>query len=208
MSVLSQLLQHKIIAILRGVHPDRVVPIIEALFEGGIRAVEITLNSVDAYKVIKQVSNKMQEKMLVGAGTVLDASSALKVIDVGAQFIISPSLDLETIRVTKEKGIISIPGAFTPTEIVTAHKAGADIVKVFPASDPKYIKDLRGPLSHIPLMPTGGVSLENIKAFHKAGAVAFGIGTALVDSSQEVTDTYLTHLIGKAKLFQNAILND
>ena len=208
MSVLSQLLQHKIIAILRGVHPDRVVPIIEALFEGGIRAVEITLNSVDAYKVIKQVSNKMQEKMLVGAGTVLDASSALKVIDVGAQFIISPSLDLETIRVTKGKGIISIPGAFTPTEIVTAHKAGADIVKVFPASDPKYIKDLRGPLSHIPLMPTGGVSLENIKAFHKAGAVAFGIGTALVDSSQVVTDTYLTHLTGKAKLFQNAILND
>ena len=208
MPVLARLLQHKIIAIIRGVQPDGVLPIAEALFEGGVKALEITLNSPNAYEVIKQVSYKWGAHMLVGAGTVLDASAALKAIDAGAQFIISPSYDRATIEATKKENKVSIPGAFTPTEIVTAHAVGADLIKVFPALSPAYIRDLRGPLSHIPLMPTGGVNLENITAFQKAGAVAFGIGNSLVDASQAVTDDYLKQLIQKAQLFQKAIAHE
>ena len=206
MTILSQLLQHKIIAIIRGAQPTDVLPIVQALVEGGIKAVEITLNSKDAIRLINEVSNHLQDKMLVGAGTVLDAASATKAIEAGAQFIISPSVDIETIELTKQKGKVSIPGAFTATEIVTAYKAGADLIKVFPASSPQYIKDLMAPLSHIPMMPTGGINLENIKDFKKAGAVAFGIGSSLVDTKQAITKTYLEQLTTKAKQFVQSVL--
>jgi len=207
MTILSQLLQHKIIAIIRGAEPNDVLPVAHALFEGGIRAIEITLNSPDALQLINTVSKILKEKMLVGAGTVLDASSALEAIEAGAQFIISPSVDVETIQLTKQNGIVSIPGAFTATEIVTAYKAGADLIKVFPASNPQYIKDLMGPLSHIPMMPTGGVNLENIRDFKNNGAVAFGIGSSLVNTKQPITETYLKQLTIKAEQFVQAISN-
>ena len=206
MTILSQLLQYKIIAIIRGAQPTDVLPIVQALYDGGIRAVEITLNSKDAIQVINEVSNHLKDKMLVGAGTVLDASAASEAIEAGAQFIIAPSIDIETIQLTKQKGKVSIPGAFTATEIVTAYKAGADLIKVFPASNPQYIKDLMGPLSHIPMMPTGGVNLENIQDFKKAGAVAFGIGSSLVDTKQVITKTYLEQLTTKAKQFVQTVL--
>ncbi|MEO5681634.1 MAG: bifunctional 4-hydroxy-2-oxoglutarate aldolase/2-dehydro-3-deoxy-phosphogluconate aldolase [Chitinophagaceae bacterium] len=205
MSTLQLLTQHKIVAIIRGAVPGDVIAIVQALRAGGIHAVEITLNSENALAVIRQVADAVKDSMLVGAGTVLNASAALAAIDAGAQFIISPSLDVDTISVTKKQGIVSIPGAYTATEIVKAHAAGADIVKVFPASSPQYIKDLRGPLAHIPLMPTGGVAMSNIKAFQEAGAVAFGIGSALVDSRQTVTDAYLAALTGTAAAFVKAI---
>jgi 2-dehydro-3-deoxyphosphogluconate aldolase / (4S)-4-hydroxy-2-oxoglutarate aldolase len=205
MTTLSQLQQHKIIAIIRGAAPETVLPIVQALQEGGVRAVEVTLNSTNALKVIKELSGALKDKMLVGAGTVLDAASAADAIEAGAQFIISPSVDVETIKFTKEKGVVSIPGAFTATEIVTAYKAGADMIKVFPATSPQYIKELKGPLDHIPLMPTGGINLQNIKDFQKAGAVAFGIGSALVDVKQEMTKEYLKQLTEKARLFIQAI---
>jgi 2-dehydro-3-deoxyphosphogluconate aldolase/(4S)-4-hydroxy-2-oxoglutarate aldolase len=205
MSMLSQLLQYKIIAIIRGARPEDVPLIADALYRGSVRAVEITLNSDRAFEVIKQLSISMKDKMLVGAGTVLDAASAAQAIDAGAQFIISPSLDIDTIKLTKERGIVSIPGAFTATEIVTAYRAGADLVKIFPASNPQYIKDLKGPLNHIPLMPTGGVNLDNIKDFQKAGAVAFGIGSALVDTKQAITEAYLHGLTKKAMQFIKAV---
>ena len=203
--MLSQLLQYKIIAIIRGAQPADVAPIADALYKGGVRAVEITLNSDRAFEVIGQLSTTMKNKLLVGAGTVLDAASAAAAIDAGAQFIIAPSLDLDTIELTKERGKVSIPGAFTATEIVTAYKAGADLIKVFPASNPQYIKDLKGPLNHIPMMPTGGVNLANIKDFQKAGAVAFGIGSSLVDTKQAIADEYLHDLTGKAMLFIKAV---
>ena len=200
--------KHKIVAIIRGARPGDVIDIVQALRAGGIYAVEITLNSDNALQVIKEVASAVQNQMLVGAGTVLNASSALAAIDAGAQFIISPSLDIETISVTKKKGVISIPGAYTATEIVKAHEAGADIVKVFPASSPQYIKDIRGPLSHIPMMPTGGVNISNIRAFQEAGAVAFGVGSALVDSKQPVTKDYLEQLAKKAAEFVYAITQE
>jgi 2-dehydro-3-deoxyphosphogluconate aldolase / (4S)-4-hydroxy-2-oxoglutarate aldolase len=206
MTILSKLLEHKIIAIIRGAQPADVLPIVQALYDGGVKAVEITLNSKDALHLISKISESLKDKMLVGAGTVLDAISASEAIDAGAQFIISPSLDIETIQVTKQKGKVSIPGAYTATEIVTAYKAGADLIKVFPASNPQYIKDLMGPLSHIPMVPTGGINLDNILDFKKAGGVAFGIGSSLVDTKQAITKTYLEQLTAKAKQFVEVVV--
>jgi 2-dehydro-3-deoxyphosphogluconate aldolase/(4S)-4-hydroxy-2-oxoglutarate aldolase len=205
MNTAELLRQLKIVAIIRGARPDDVIDIVHALHTGGIRAVEITLNSDNALQLIKNVSAIFKDKMLIGAGTVLNAKSAIEAIDAGAQFIISPSLDEETISVTTKQGIVSIPGAYTATEILKAYEAGADIVKVFPAQSPQYIKDIRGPLSHIPLMPTGGVNVSNIAAFQQAGAIAFGIGSALVDSKEPVTKDYLEKLTKRAAEFVQAI---
>lgn len=172
MSVLTEILKHKIVAIVRGAKPDDVIKISEALYEGGIRLMEVTLNSENAIEVIRKLSNRMKEKMYIGAGTVLNADDTEKAINAGAQFIISPCLNMDVIATTKRMGAVSIPGAFTPTEIVNAYNSGGDIIKVFPASgNINYIKEVRAPLPHIPLMPTGGINLENITAFHKAGAV-------------------------------------
>jgi 2-dehydro-3-deoxyphosphogluconate aldolase/(4S)-4-hydroxy-2-oxoglutarate aldolase len=205
-TTLSQILENKIVAILRGVRPDAVPEVAAALHAGGIRCLEITLNSPDALAVILDLSVRLGDRLLVGAGTVLDAVEARAAIDAGARFIISPALDIPTIQVTKQSQAVSIPGAFTATEILTAYKNGADIIKVFPASvGVGYFRDLRGPLPHIPLMPTGGVNLENIADYQKAGAVAFGIGSALVDGKQPVTDEYLRRLTDMARKFSSAV---
>ena len=167
---------------------------------------EITLNSRDALSVIKQASAQMGEQLLIGAGTVLDAASAESAISAGARFIVSPSLNIETIRATKQLGAVSIPGAFTATEILSAYNTGGDIIKVFPASvGANYFRDLRGPFPQIPLMPTGGVNLTNIREYQKAGAVAYGIGSALIDASQKMTKEYLLQVTEKAKKFAEAV---
>ena len=208
MDVLSHLLQHKIIAIVRGVRPEAVPHIAQALYRGGIRAIEITLNSEGAFGAIKQLCAVVENDMLVGAGTVLDAAAATEAIHCGAQFIISPSLELDVIKQTKALGKVSIPGAYTPTEVVAAHRAGGDLIKIFPASNPQYIKDLKGPLDHIPMMPTGGVNLDNIRLFQQAGAVAFGIGSSMVDGRQQITPAYLEALEQKAAQFVQALNNN
>ncbi len=208
MSTLSQIFESKIVAIIRGADPEDVLKIINALFSGGIRVVEITLNSPKALSVIEEAACEVGDKMLVGAGTVMDAETAKAALLAGAKFIISPSLNIETMEMTKRHGAVSIPGAFTPTEIVTAYANGADIIKVFPASTGiQYFKELMGPLSHIPLMPTGGINLENINEFQKAGAVAFGIGSALVDTKHKVSKEYLQQLTDKARKFVQAVSN-
>lgn len=205
MDVLEKIYQHKIVAILRGVPPADVLPIIYALEIGGIKLVEVTLNSPGALTTIATVAQQMQDRMLVGAGTVLDATSANAAIEAGAKFIISPSVDEATIKITKRANIVSIPGAFTATEIVLAHNTGGDIIKLFPASAGlQYFKDIRGPLNHIPLMPTGGVNLENIADFLSAGAVAFGIGSALV-IPQPINSNYLEAITANAKKYVAAI---
>jgi 2-dehydro-3-deoxyphosphogluconate aldolase / (4S)-4-hydroxy-2-oxoglutarate aldolase len=206
MTMLSEILKHKIVAIVRGAKPDDVVKISEALYQGGIRLMEVTLNSENAIEVIRQLSMRMRDKMYIGAGTVLNADDTEKAINAGAHFIISPCLSTDVIAATKRMGALSIPGAFTPTEIVNAYNMGADIIKVFPASgNINYIKEVRAPLPHIPLMPTGGINLENINEFHKAGAVAFGIGTSLVNTKKEITEEYLVQLITTSKQFVQAI---
>jgi 2-dehydro-3-deoxyphosphogluconate aldolase/(4S)-4-hydroxy-2-oxoglutarate aldolase len=199
---LELIFEHRIVAILRGCEPAHVLPIAEALYAGGVRLLEITLNSPGAFEAIETASARLGDSMVIGAGTVLDAAEATSAIAAGARFVLSPSLDIPTIRRTIDLGAVSIPGAFTATEILTAWRHGASIVKVFPASvGPAYFRDLRGPLPQIPLMPTGGVNLDNIREFDKAGAVAFGIGSALVTPAEALTDEYLEGLVLKATAY-------
>ncbi|UOQ70012.1 bifunctional 4-hydroxy-2-oxoglutarate aldolase/2-dehydro-3-deoxy-phosphogluconate aldolase [Hymenobacter cellulosilyticus] len=207
-SVLSHLLQHQLVSIIRGANPDDLVSIVRALHAGGIRSVEITINSPKALEGIEKLATELGEEMMVGAGTVLDPETARMALNAGARFIISPTLNVKTIKMTKRYGAVSIPGAFTPTEILTAYEHGADLIKVFPASlGAAYFKDLKGPLPFIPLMPTGGVKLDNIREFQQAGAAAYGLGSSLVDTSQPVTDEYLQDLTRKAQQFVHAISN-
>jgi 2-dehydro-3-deoxyphosphogluconate aldolase/(4S)-4-hydroxy-2-oxoglutarate aldolase len=205
MNVLTRILTKKIVAIIRGAEPGDVLKIAAALKQGGVDILEITLNSPNALAVIGQLVKKFSDEMVIGAGTVLDSETAKAVIELGAKFIVSPNVDVETIRVTKLNDAVSIPGAFTATEIVSAYSSGGDIIKIFPASSAEYIKVLRGPLSHIPMMPTGGITLENISEFKKAGAAAFGIGTSLVDTKKKITTEYLEQVTANAHKFAAAI---
>lgn len=205
MTPLSQILQHKIVAILRGMNPKDVVNIAAALHEGGIKIIEVTLNSDEALPLIEILSSAFENRMLVGAGTVLTVMDARNAIAAGASFLISPALDLDVIKIAKDNSLISIPGAYTPTEVFTAWKNGADIVKIFPAPGPDYIKNILAPLNQIPIMPTGGVDIRNIGAYKNAGASAYGIGSSLVNNKEEVNELYLQNLIAKAKQFVAAI---
>ncbi|MEH7415740.1 bifunctional 4-hydroxy-2-oxoglutarate aldolase/2-dehydro-3-deoxy-phosphogluconate aldolase [Neobacillus drentensis] len=203
MNTLQTILDNKLIAIVRGARPEDTLKIVQSLYEGGIRIVEITMNSPKALSAIEGVADEFGDKMAVGAGTVLDSESARCALLAGAQFILSPTLKAETINLTKRYGAVSIPAAFTPTEILNAYELGGDIIKVFPATGlgPKFIKDIHGPLPHIPLLPTGGVGLHNIKEYLEAGAAGLGIGSSLVNTKQEVTEQYLVDLTEKAKQF-------
>jgi 2-dehydro-3-deoxyphosphogluconate aldolase / (4S)-4-hydroxy-2-oxoglutarate aldolase len=203
MQILSGILENKIVAIIRGSKPEHVLAIANALYEGGIKVLEITMNSPKALNVIEEVSGALGDKVLVGAGTVLDKETAREALLAGAKFILSPTVDIETIKMTKRYGAVSIPGAFTPTEILQAYENGGDIIKVFPASSlgPGYIKDIHGPLPQIPLLPTGGIDLTNIGSYIKAGAVGVGLGSALVNSKEDVNDSYLHLLTVKARRF-------
>lgn len=206
MNTLSSILENKIVAIIRGAHPKDVLKISKALYEGGVKNLEITMNSPKALSVIEEVSDELGDQVLVGAGTVLDAETARAAILAGASFILSPTVDIETIKMTRKYGAVSIPAAFTPTEILSAYENGGDIIKVFPATlGPSYIKDIRGPLPQIPLLPTGGVDLSNIQEFMKIGAVGCGIGSALVNTKHEITDEYLVQLTEKARQFVSAV---
>lgn len=205
MNVLSSLLQHQVVAIIRGAKPADVLQIAQALYDGGVKLMEVTLNSPNALGVIEQLSHQMKDKMMIGAGTVLDSAAARDAIAAGARFIISPTFDKGTIRTTRRYGAVSIPGAYTPTEILQAYTYGGEIIKVFPASSPGYIKDIGGPLPQIPLMPTGGINKDNISAFKKAGGVAFGIASALVDTKQPITESYLLSLTENAKELSKAV---
>ncbi|HEX4850649.1 MAG TPA: bifunctional 4-hydroxy-2-oxoglutarate aldolase/2-dehydro-3-deoxy-phosphogluconate aldolase, partial [Puia sp.] len=173
MTALTRILKSKIVAIIRGSHPEDVPRIVETLHGGGIDLIEITMNSPQALELIRKLNIIWGDKLLIGAGTILDAGDARKAIEAGARFILSPATDEWTIRMTRQNNAVSIPGAFTPTEILQAYSMGGDIIKVFPARlGPDYIRDILAPLPHIPLMPTGGVNLENIREFKKAGAIA------------------------------------
>lgn len=207
MSTLSQILEHKLIAIIRGARPSDVVKIAEALYKGGIRILEITMNSADPVGVIKEIAGTFGDRIIIGAGTVLDADSAGQAVAAGAKFILSPIANEDVIKAAKSLGVISIPGAFTATEIYNAYKNGGDIIKVFPAISPSYIKDISGPLPQIKLLPTGGINIENIKDYKKAGAAGFGIGSALVDAKREINEQYLREITAKAQKFIEAISN-
>ena len=204
---LQTIKETKLIAILRNANPNDILPIVETLYKAGIRAIEVTMNSPKALESIELISNEMKDKVVVGAGTVLDAESARLAILSGATFILSPTVDKETIRMSKKYGAVSIPGAMTPTEILEAYEYGGDIIKVFPTTSlgPEYIKDLQGPLPHIPLLPTGGVSIDNVTDFIEAGAVGVGLGSALVNTKVETNKAYFEELEQKAQAFYNKV---
>lgn len=205
MSTLSYILEHKIVAIMRGMPAKDAISLANALHKGGINILEITLNSPNALQVIEELSTQFKDTMLIGAGTVLTAEEANDAINAGAQFIISPALDAGVITATKDAGKVSIPGAYTPTEIVQAYRSGADIIKVFPAPNAAYIRNILAPLNNYKLMPTGGINVDNINDYAAAGAVAFGIGNALVNSKEEVNELYLQNLEDKARRLAGAV---
>lgn len=200
MSLLKDIQENGIVAIIRGAKQETILPIARALRDGGVRTLEITVETPNVLELITQISKELDD-VIVGAGTVLDPETARAAIMAGAKFIFSPTVNVETIRLTKRYGVISIAGALTPTEILTAYENGSDVIKVFPANvfGPTYLKDVHGPLPHIPLMPTGGINLSNIKDYIQAGGVAAGLGSSLVDTKREINEEYLMELTKNSK---------
>ncbi len=181
-AVLSELQSTGVVAVIRADSGDQLVDICRALLAGGVTACEITMTTPDAIDAIAQASRALGDECVVGVGSVLDAPTARAAILAGAQFVVSPVLDLGVIEMAHRYDRPVIPGALTPTEVITAWSAGADIVKVFPANHfgPTYFKDLRGPLPQVKLTPTGGVDLTTAASWIDAGAVCLGVGSALV----------------------------
>jgi 2-dehydro-3-deoxyphosphogluconate aldolase/(4S)-4-hydroxy-2-oxoglutarate aldolase len=183
-SNLERLRQTGIVAVIRAASGELLVDVAEALVAGGVDVMEVTFTVPQAHQVLARVAQHLGSKILLGAGTVLDTETARIALLSGAEFIVSPTVNLDVIRLCRRYDKLALPGAFTPTEVLTAWEAGADIVKVFPSdvAGPAYLKALRGPLPHIRLMPTGGVNLETAASFLNAGAFALGVGGSLVDS--------------------------
>lgn len=174
--------QTKIVVIVRGLEPEYIVSLGEALYQGGIRVMEVTLNSPGALDAIGTLQDKLGERMYVGAGTVLDVEDAERALEAGASFLVTPNTDEEVIRLAVQRGVPIYPGAMTPSEVVRAWKAGATAVKLFPTSSLglPYLRELQGPLGHIPMIAVGGVKEDNIRQFMDAGCHAVGIGGSLV----------------------------
>jgi len=182
-AVLERITATGVIPVIRAQSADEAASAIAAIQQGGISVLEITMTVPGAIELIREVTRRATDA-LVGAGTVLDPENALACIDAGARFVVSPALNLATIAACREAGIAVLPGALTPTEVLTAWNAGADFVKVFPANalgGPSYLKSLKAPLPQVKLVPTGGVNLQTAKDFIRAGASALGVGADLVD---------------------------
>lgn len=187
--IIQTILQEKNVAILRGVERDALIPLTEALYRGGIRLLELTYDARGAVSDeetsarIALLINHWQGRMLIGAGTVLNEEQVNLTAEAGGGFIISPDINEAVIRRTVARGLVSIPGALTPSEITSAHRAGADFVKLFPIADLgiNYVKSVRAPLSHIRLLAVGGINTQNISDYLKAGVCGFGIGSNIID---------------------------
>lgn len=183
--VMRRITEIGVIPVVRARSGEEAMRAVEAIKEGGISVLEVTMTVPGALRVIEEVARRYEKDVIIGAGTVLDAETARTVILAGAQFVISPALNIATIECCRRYSVAVMPGALTPTEIVTAWTAGADMVKVFPCNalgGASYLRALKAPLPHIDLVPTGGVSLETAADFIRAGATALGIGGELVDT--------------------------
>jgi 2-dehydro-3-deoxyphosphogluconate aldolase/(4S)-4-hydroxy-2-oxoglutarate aldolase len=184
-SVLEEMTRTGIVAVVRAPESSRLVQVAQALCEGGVSCVEITMTTPDALEVIHAAVREIGDRACIGVGTVLDPETARAAILAGAEFIVGPTLNEEVIRMAHRYSKPVVPGAFTPTEILRAWEAGADVVKVFPASvgGPSYFRAIKGPLPHIKLSPTGGVNLDTAAEFIRAGAEFLGVGGELVTKS-------------------------
>jgi 2-dehydro-3-deoxyphosphogluconate aldolase / (4S)-4-hydroxy-2-oxoglutarate aldolase len=184
--VRDRIVEIGIVPVVRAASAQQAMQAAEAVCAGGIPIVEITMTVPGALDVITQLAKSMGNDVLIGAGTVLDAEAAERCIDAGADFLVSPGFDLATVQFAKQQGKLIMAGALTPTEVITAWKAGSDFVKIFPCGTvggAKYIKALKAPLPQVPMVPTGGVNLETAADFIRAGADALGIGGELVSAA-------------------------
>lgn len=180
--IVQQIESTGVVAIIRASGSEQLIDVVEALRSGGITCIEVTMTTPNALEVIRNARQACGDSAAIGVGTVLDAPTANAAILAGAQFVVAPIIDLATVELCRREGVPVFPGAMTPTEIVRAWQAGADMVKVFPTTSlgATFIRDLRGPFPQIKFIPTGGVTLETVADFIKAGSTAVGVGSSLV----------------------------
>jgi len=198
LDVASALRKHRIIAILRNIRHGQAMPVVQALYQGGVRLLEITFDQAhpesgsDTGRVIAEIAAALPGKVLVGAGTVIAEEQCRIAADNGARFVLAPNIDPTVIETACELGMVAIPGAMSPTEIVYAHQLGAGVVKLFPAGSlgVEYIKAVRAPISHVPLLAVGGVTESNLRAFLEAGVAGVGVGANMVNPELIAREAY------------------
>lgn len=205
--VLAGILDCGIAAVVRGETDDLIMKAIDAALEGGVSVIEVTFTVPNALEIIRKLADKVGGEVILGAGTVLTPEMAADAVDAGARFIVSPSTSIATIDAAKSRDVPVFPGALTPTEVVTAWQAGADIVKIFPAGvmGPKYLKDLHGPLPQVKFMPTGGVNLDTARAYLENGAAALGIGGDLINKKL-MDEGNFAEITDRARKFRQIVL--
>ncbi|MBN1912714.1 MAG: bifunctional 4-hydroxy-2-oxoglutarate aldolase/2-dehydro-3-deoxy-phosphogluconate aldolase [Pirellulales bacterium] len=199
---LERVLQTGVVAVLRAPDGKKLLDVAQALLAGGVDVIEVTFTVPAAHRVLEEVAGRLGDRILLGAGSVLDSETARIALLSGAEFIVSPTVHLDVIRLCRRYGKLVMPGAMTPTEVLTAWEAGADIVKVFPSevTGPKHLKAIHGPMPQIRLMPTGGVNLDTAADFLRAGACALGVGGALV-STKRIAEGNLAEIESVARQF-------
>jgi len=205
--VFNRMMSEGLVPVIRVSSAQEAIDVADAIKEGGVTLIEITMSVPGAIDVIKALAQKYRDEIILGAGTVLDPETARAALLAGAQFIVTPTLNFDVIHLAHRYSAVVVPGAMTPTEILAAWNAGADMVKVFPAAQlggPEYLKAIRGPLPQILLVPTGGVNLQNAGAFIKAGAAALGVGGELVDK-KAVKEKQFSVITENTRAFTKAI---
>jgi len=204
--ILDGILDCGIAAVVRAESAELAFQAIGAALAGGVNVIEVTFTVPGALEIIRELAAKTGDDVILGAGTVLDPETAANAVDAGARFIVSPSTNLATIEMAKSKGAAVFPGALTPTEVITAWQAGADVIKIFPANvmGPSYFKDLHGPFPYIPFMPTGGVDLTTARTWLENGAVALGVGGALIDKKL-MKDGNFEEITNRARKFREIV---
>jgi len=204
--ILNSILDGGMIAIMRAPSAEMLAHISEALLAGGVSAIEVTMTTPKAIAALEQLVDRYSEKALIGVGSVIDAATARDAITAGAQFVVSPIFDKAVVETTRSYGKISIPAGLTPTEILTASKAGGDLIKVFPSTQlgPAYFREILAPLPQLRLIPTGGVDLKSVPDWIKAGAACLGIGAALVNKDAMAKADWAT-ITANARAFVEAI---
>ena len=190
--IVDKIFELKAVAVIRMEDPSKLIKVAEAIHDGGVKAIEITMTVPNAIETIALASKEIGDKVLIGVGSILTPEMAQKAIDAGAQYVVSPIFKKEIIEQSHKNDIPAMPGTFTPTEAQLAWEAGADIIKIFPADilGMAFIKGIKAPMPHLKVMPTGGVSLTNAGEWLKAGACAVGVGSALIDKQAILEDNY------------------
>lgn len=191
-SLTEKIIESRAVAVIRMTDSNRLIHVVEALREGGLTAVEVTMTVPNALRLIEDVARELGDAVVLGVGSILDAATAQRAIDAGARYVVSPIFKQEILDVAHRNGCPAMPGAFTPTEVLRAQESGADIVKIFPADvvGMAFFKSVLAPMPHLRMMPTGGVSLDNAGDWIRAGAVAVGVGGALLDKEAIAAGRY------------------